>query len=763
MKFLSQPDPTEFLLQESVQAGEYSTFGENFVASYNSTKSIENAGSEATMFREVVEPIYEVIMEDSKMTRNELMMFLGDEKFYQDEQGQSYGGRELYAKRIWDYAQTSPEVAEKIKAVNPAMIDFSSPQILHENLQEMSRDKAREYRENYEKVTLKQSGMGVFGDFAGSMMSYMTDPSDAASLLIGYSRGASFLRKVVEASAINVGVEVIDYPEVNAWKQQVLGEPYTLAEFAQDAGLIAAGTAALVGVTQIPVRQFFNAISARAGRALTPKEELDAVEIFREIAAKEQDQPYKPLKETEQANNKDSADELLEKENYLTDDAGNIKHNTIVQRTLSAMLRNEANSIPEQSVQIKIDDIYTLEKQNNSIIEIDTNKLEPNVKANADDVDPTQQGHILIFEDRAGKRIIVEGNQRVANAAKAGQKKIYGQVLRETDGFTKAMAEMAGRIRNYYDGTIKKYDMDILAKYPEMIEALATFDPLIKHHRALMKLGPRPLVALKRGLLSEEIGVIIGRNFDNPQEQLAIMDKLIKAGVTDFEDAERIIADAIESKALVDYNMEDADIGIKALFVEPERKIIIDRTLSDLKKENIKLKRRKNKQESLRSIETNEKIIEVIKRKGNEAGEIANIITRGAQAISNGGTTDNAVKSTVESFRTGFDEGRFDSIYDAGRVAESNATAQINKFGEQFRQRNKELMVYAEGQLSKQIKTDVDNAFDIIQGRLADDDAMAARVIDFDADGNPITMRQALADIADDDAKLEILEACAKK
>jgi len=72
-------------------------------------------------------------------------------------------------------------------------------------------------------------------------------------------------------------------------------------------------------------------------------------------------------------------------------------------------------------------------------------------------------------------------------------------------------------------------------------------------------------------------------------------------------------------------------------------------------------------------------------------------------------------------------------------------------------------MAYAEGQLSKQIKTDVDNAFDIIQGRLADDDAMAARVIDFDADGNPITMRQALADIADDDAKLEILEACAKK
>jgi len=46
MRFLSDPDPTNFALQESVVAGEYSTFGENFVASYNSTKSIENAGSE---------------------------------------------------------------------------------------------------------------------------------------------------------------------------------------------------------------------------------------------------------------------------------------------------------------------------------------------------------------------------------------------------------------------------------------------------------------------------------------------------------------------------------------------------------------------------------------------------------------------------------------------------------------------------------------------------------------------------------------------
>jgi hypothetical protein len=763
MRFLSDPDPTNFALQESVVAGEYSTFGENFVASYNSTKSIENAGSEQQMFREVIEPIYEVIMDDSGMTRDELMTWIGDPKFYLDEQGNTYTGRSLVSKRIWDYAQNSESAAEKLKAVNPAMINFTSPQILHENLQEMSRDVARDYREKYEKTALKQSGKGVFGDFLGSMTSYMTDPADAVSLLIGYSRGVGFLRKVAEASAINVGVEALDYPQVNAWKQQVLGEPYTLSEFAQDAGYITAGTAALVGVTSIPVRQWLNAISNRAGRALTPKEELDAIELFREIAANEKNVDYKPFKETEQANNKDSADKILEDDNYIKDDSGNIKHNRLVQKTLSAILRNDANNMPQQNVQIKIDDIYALEKQNTLVDEFELADLKAKVKASATEFDPIKSGHILIFEDAAGKRIIIDGNQRVANAAKAGQKKIYGYVIKETDGFTKEMAEMAGRIRNYYDGTIKPYDMKILEKYPDMVTALSTFDPLIKHYKAIMNLGPRPLVALKRGLLSEEIGMVVGKHIVDPQEQLAMMDMIIKSGITDVDDIERMVIDAVESKALVDYDMVDADIGIKSLFVEPERKLIIDRVLKDLKKETNKLKRRKDKQANLRSIETNEKIIEVLKKKGNEAGEISNIITRGAQAISNGGEADNAVRSTIESLRSGFDEGRFDSIYNSGRVAESNATAQINKFGEQFRQRNRELMAYAEGQLSKQIKTDVDNAFDIIQGRLADDDAMAARVIDFDADGNPITMRQALADIADDDAKLEILEACAKK
>ena len=57
---------------------------------------------------------------------------------------------------------------------------------------------------------------------------------------------------------------------------------------------------------------------------------------------------------------------------------------------------------------------------------------------------------------------------------------------------------------------------------------------------------------------------------------------------------------------------------------------------------------------------------------------------------------------------------------------------------------------------------DVANVEGIIKGRLELDDGLGARVIDFDAEGNGITLRQALDNLTVMDGDLDFINACRK-
>lgn len=60
------------------------------------------------------------------------------------------------------------------------------------------------------------------------------------------------------------------------------------------------------------------------------------------------------------------------------------------------------------------------------------------------------------------------------------------------------------------------------------------------------------------------------------------------------------------------------------------------------------------------------------------------------------------------------------------------------------------------------MNVDVANVEGIIKGRLELDDGLGARVIDFDAEGNGITLRQALDNLTVMDGDLDFINACRK-
>ena len=765
MRLSTKTDITEALLSPSVEPGEYTGFLENFATSYNATKSLQNSGSQTDMMNEETEALHEIAKESLGFDDNSYTMWQGDMNFggtqyVAPERELSVNGEviPLPISRLYDLASENEEVKQKFEALG---YDMSSRQNAYDTIQLGMIERSQAYQEQYNNTANKQAATGVLGDFAGSMVSFMTDPTDIASLFIGVSGKAKLLTKIAQASGINVGVEVLDYPNVNAWTKKVTGSPYTSKEFIRDAGLITAGTAGLVSLTNIPVRSMIAKIKDRAGRALAPKEELEFIEIIKEVTKENEGKQWLDDKTLEQINNKESMDDITNKGNFLENDVSNTKHNKKVKETISAVMRNDENALRPITTEIDVDDIYTIEKQG-IVDEFEVKDLDPNTKVTGEAVDEVQQGQILVYEDAAGNRTIIDGNQRVKAAAKAGQKKMYGRVIRETEGFTKEMAEMMGRIRNYYDGTIKAYDMDILAKYPEMVEALARFDPLVKQTKNLAKLGPRIIVAMDRDIVDPNIGILVGEYLDDPIEQLAVIDKIKKANVTDDESVTKIILDSIEDGSLKEYDMANAEQSIKSLFVEGERKQIIDGVLSRLRKENITLKNKKDKASKTRR-EQNGKAIQIIEEYGNKESELYGQITKAAQAISSGGKTDEAVGNALNDIRTAIDEGRYDGLYYNGQLAKSNVAAQINRVSEDFKKRNKELIAYSEGLVAKQINLDVQTANNILNGRADISPEIANRVIDFDAQGNGITLRQALDDIATGDAnELDFINACRK-
>jgi len=764
---LTKSDLTRDLIAPSVEPGEYTGLVENFAVSDDATRSLQNSGSKGDMIKEVIEPLEEIIKTDFGMDDAEYMMFLGEttssgEVIPQNVNYDAVSGAKIpqYLTTIFETSQENSDIAAKFE--NLGFDTSGGIQNFYDTVTNMGIDKSLGYQQELADKTYKQSGAGAFGEFSGSMTAFFTDPTDIASLAIGISGKAKLITKIGQAIAINVGVETIDYPSVTAWTEKVTGSPYTKKEFLRDSGIIAGATAGIVTITHFPVRSFLRAVSNKVGRALTSKEELEAVKLFKEAAEDLDGTKFPENKELNQLENKESVDEITDKENYIQDDVGNFQHNNKVKQTLGAVLRNDPDGIRPQTVQVEIDDIYTLEKQS-GVDELNVKDLTKKkvVKGDPAEVDEIMQGQILIFEDASGARIIMDGNKRVEAAARSGQKKMYGVVLKETEGFTREMAEIAGRVRNYYDGTIQKSDMDFLLKYPEMVRSLEIMDPLIQHSKKILALGPRPIVAIDREIISEDIGALIGDKIKDPLEQIAMMDKILKGKVSDV-DAEDFIDAAIKDKSLKNYDMSLAEEKVQSLFLESERSSIIDGVLDLLRKENISLKKSKKKQD-IATRENNEKTIQLIRENGNKNGEIYDKITRAAKALSNDGNSRNAINAAANDIRTSVGEGRFDRLFHDGQIAKSDVTAQINRVSEEFKVRNKDLIAYSEGMISKQIDLDIKTTTDILAGRADLDPKLAGRMIEVDEFDKPISLKQALDNLAaENKAELDFIAACRK-
>ena len=768
MKLLGKTDTSQTLLRTPVEGGEYTGFKDNFTASYKYNESLINSRGRSSTMREALDPVIEFAKQETGMQDWEFVQFLSDVNKNTDEEGNVYKGEDFYAKRYLDLANENPNVKQFML---DNRFDISSPQNLKESIEQKAADIAENNYNEYIKTSKKRTGFGALGDFAGSMVSMMTDPADAISLAIGFTKGATLVRKIAEASAINVGIEAFEYPGVRAWHQRVTGEDYSPLEFAKNAGIITAGTAGLVTLTNLPVRAYMNAVKSKINRPLTSKEETEAIQAFQEAAG------MNPDKTLDNQLNKIEADETITKDNQFANDTNNTQHNKQILSTIKAILTNDLRALEKgPDANLKVPDRTTVieeqfqntekMKANDILIDEETFQIKGETKVIEGEFDFNKSGHLIVFEDAAGKRTVVDGHSRLKLAQQTNAD-VSVVILKEQAGFSKTMAKMAGMVRNFYEGTFDEAQLlKNFKRYPELVDAIRLAQPEVQAAKALENLSARAFVALRYGMINEDLAAAVSRLADTEQKQIAAIDILKKNNVKTVEEAEDILG----KTNLDEYDMTEISKTLKQLYIHNDRTDIVKQMIKDLEDENVALKKQANKMskssdqyvlnQSRRM--QNEKTLKIIKAYGNGESEIADFITDGATDYLNAGRIglEDFARTTADNIRKGVDEGRFDRLSNSAEFANRELATKINTLVTAVRDELKTLGKYADGRTDDIIAQDVQAFKSALDGRIANDPEMRSLVIGFDADNTPIRMSDMLDEIDARNAHIDFLKGC---
>lgn len=779
MKILGNVDVSRYAFKEPVEGGEYTGFKDNFIAGFQHTESLLKSNSERSLVGDMMRPLVEKIQEEAQFENYEMANFLSDPKYYKDDEGKSYTGTKLTAKRIYDYAQQSESYKQFLAEQG---YDISTPDNLHSYLTQMAADEAEAKYEEYNQVSRKRTGLGAVGDFAGSMVSHMTDPLDAASLLIPIGSSMTVVKQIGAAVATNVGVELFEYPQVRSWHQRVTGEDYSPLEFAQNVGIIAVGTAGLVGAINIPMGTYLNAVSKKINRALTPQEEIDAIKAFQQAHASREGYEFRPDQTLETALDKSEADKMLKDDSFISNDNSNTKHNGFVLSTLRNILNDDLRTL-EKGPTAGLDapaNINTIEKQFQNVETISSKEIKidegtyqfksmPTELADDAVFDPVQSGHILVYEDRNGVKTVVDGHQRLKLAQQTNQD-VQALILREVDGFSTEMAKVSSMVRNFYEGTISKADLPKYKKYPDLVDLIDAVNPQLKAAQGLINLSPKAYMAMYHNIVGDDIGSLVGQAVQGEQRQIAMMDILKKQGAINIEEARRIIKETLDNNVLDTYDMESIAKSFQALNYIPERKLLINQMIQDLETENFMLKNEGNKmpkdsdQRILNDARRtqNEKTIKLIRSYGNQEGELSDIITDGARAYKDAGNVglEDFARTAANDIRKGVDEGHFDRLSNSAELADRSLTAKISQLATDVRESLPELAKYFDAAESKGVVDDITNIKSILDQELENNPALRDIEIDFDADGNPIRLSQILDDVAERDKNIEFIRRC---
>jgi hypothetical protein len=209
-------------------------------------------------------------------------------------------------------------------------------------------------------------------------------------------------------------------------------------------------------------------------------------------------------------------------------------------------------------------------------------------------------GVVLVYEDRAGKRYIADGHQRLGLAKRLedeGQKaKLNAIVLREADGYTDTEVMVVAALKNIAEGTGTAIDAakvfraldanpDLGSRVADMLGAIPRNSALVRDAVALQALSDRAFGLVVNERVQPAHAAEVGRLLKDPKQQEAALEVLARLEPQTQGEARHIVEQVREAGFATgeQTTLFGKEQIAKSLFLERAR--IADRALAQLRKD----------------------------------------------------------------------------------------------------------------------------------------------------------------------------------
>ena len=625
------------------------------------------------------------------------------------------------------------ELAKLNKHIKKSGLDYGI--ITQEDLLGKAGELARESRSDADEI-LKAGG--PFGSQAlPTAVSYfgdmVSDPYYWPFLFYGNITGnlakEAMAKVFVQQFAAGAGYELVTRPKVATFKKSI-GEEYTLNDMAKDVGIggLSAGVGGVtlnvlfagikkalpsIKIPENPTNQEAHDIIKQAARLLDPNNP-NGHKIPKQLI--DELNPEKNMDMVNYTFGSLKDDDVIINANPFKGADGETEHIKLVNESLrnlgeypDAAPINKPTSplntekfqtkesvveatLPEDQIKFNIDELEVDAKTFQFKSGTDEFGVSGKMK-NVTKWEPFLADKILVFENKAGKKIVVDGHQRLGLAKRIiaqndGQKPaLYGHLFREVDGFTAQEVRTIGAAKNI--ANIQKLNAMDIAKVLKLDKkkldsiGIPRTSEFYKQGNDLSKLGDDAWLMMENKVIDENFGALVGRMVDDVDKQPTIIKLLNETKPTNLVQAESIINQALragfktESQETLFGNLKVTETLFK------ERAVILDETLKRLKRDKQVFKTLVENQSQIESkgnqlvkninkeMEVNNaQAEEILKRLAHTTGTIGDELTKAAKKFKETKSKRAAVDDLSRVIRQEIQRGNISRSTD-GRVGDA--------------------------------------------------------------------------------------------
>lgn len=707
MSFLLQKQDPLDLMPENGLSQPLGTFSENVSAAFDAARSNDQAYSEATVLRDQWGPIVDTINERAGMDAYSEFLGVKIRTFMHDgfsnpannisssilNAPATPGNAEQQylreAQRIVDYLQENKDLFPDLQWVT------------HEEILRRGMTQAQQNRETLQDLEGRSPGAtNMIARFIGGLGGVATDPINVETAFIG-GGARTLYGAIFREAALGAGVEGLSQAGVMQWYEK-LGYEYTPEQFWTAVAMGGAFGGAMPVVFRI------------GGKSIS----LTTDQLKSGYRALVDSGAFTPTSVTRTA---ERQADILESENAVNPLADDAVHLERMEQATIAVENAEMPAMPDTPpVPLReMDSVYDADNIDGLIFRFDPAEIQIDAdtfqfKAGGDEFgvterlqgvtqwDPIKAGQVTVYEYADGSRFIADGHQRVGLARRIQAQdptqdvRLYGHLLRETDGITPEMARVIAAVKNIAEGTGTAIDAaKVLRVAPERVGELPPRSALVRQAQGLTLLSDEAFGAVINGVVPSNYAALVGRLIPDDEglqsNAISVLAKTDPANEFQAEAIVRQVRDAGAERVTQD-SLFGEEIITESYFTERAR--VLDRAQKQLRQDKAAFSTLVRNAERLeaegnqlarnanqRRATNDTQAISLLQALANRKGPVSDALNAAARAARESGSYAEPTRNFVDAVRRAAESGDLDRIStgDVGQLIDAPTQSRTTK------------------------------------------------------------------------------------